>query len=233
MEKILKLGLNKLGRDLVVGDIHGCVKLLKKLLWKAGFDPAKDRLISVGDLVDRGSECVEAVRLIDEPWFFAVKGNHEELLLSAFGIGAGIAVHLVNGGGWFWEIEEDSVQEEIYVKLRDLPIAIEIETPDGKIGVVHAECPYDSWDDFVKHVTADTAEAEHAKEMALWARRKVKGKDSRLTLGVHKVICGHTILRDWSSVGNHMFIDTGGFNFGKMTMYDTKHHEIYQVDGND
>ena len=38
----------------VVGDLHGCYTLLMNELDKVSFDPARDLLISVGDLVDRG-----------------------------------------------------------------------------------------------------------------------------------------------------------------------------------
>ncbi len=43
----------------VVGDLHGCYTLLMNELDKVSFDPARDLLISVGDLVDRGAENVE------------------------------------------------------------------------------------------------------------------------------------------------------------------------------
>lgn len=42
--------------------------------------PACDRLFSVGDLVDRGEHAIDALALLDFPWFFAVKGNHEEVM---------------------------------------------------------------------------------------------------------------------------------------------------------
>ena len=45
---------NTKGRDFVVGDIHGELEMLKSELVKVGFDHSKDRLFSVGDMVDRG-----------------------------------------------------------------------------------------------------------------------------------------------------------------------------------
>jgi serine/threonine protein phosphatase 1 len=53
----------------VVGDLHGCYTLLMNELEKVSFDPARDLLISVGDLVDRGAENVECLDLITMPWF--------------------------------------------------------------------------------------------------------------------------------------------------------------------
>ena len=69
------------GRDFVVGDLHGHRRLFEFELEHLGFDPACDRVFSVGDLVDRGPHALETLRLIEEPWFHAVLGNHELALL--------------------------------------------------------------------------------------------------------------------------------------------------------
>ncbi|AXK34074.1 serine/threonine protein phosphatase [Streptomyces armeniacus] len=64
-------------RTVIVGDIHGCFDELRALLDKIGLRP-DDRLVSVGDLVDRGPAPGEVVRLFRErPNSFAVMGNHE------------------------------------------------------------------------------------------------------------------------------------------------------------
>ncbi len=65
----------------VVGDLHGCYTNLMKKLETIGFDTKKDLLISVGDLVDRGTENVECLELITFPWFRAVRGNHEQMMI--------------------------------------------------------------------------------------------------------------------------------------------------------
>lgn len=73
---------NTLGRDFVVGDLHGCVDVLRALLHDVRFDPARDRLFSVGDLVDRGPASEAALELLDRPWCHVVRGNHEEVPVS-------------------------------------------------------------------------------------------------------------------------------------------------------
>ena len=47
---------NRTGRDFVVGDVHGMFSALRELLAVAGFDDRRDRLFSVGDLIDRGPD---------------------------------------------------------------------------------------------------------------------------------------------------------------------------------
>ena len=51
------------GRDLVVGDVHGCFRTLDGALCELRFDTDSDRLFGVGDLVDRGPHSAEALAL--------------------------------------------------------------------------------------------------------------------------------------------------------------------------
>lgn len=65
-------------RTLVIGDIHGNYEALTQVLARAGFDPEKDRLISLGDVYDGHPEsgrCVEYLRKL--PHFIWCLGNHD------------------------------------------------------------------------------------------------------------------------------------------------------------
>ena len=75
--------VNKKGTDFFVGDIHGHYDLLIQTLKSIGFDNEKgDRLFSVGDIINRGPDSDKCIELLIQSWFFAVLGNHEDLLLS-------------------------------------------------------------------------------------------------------------------------------------------------------
>lgn len=64
-------------RTVIIGDIHGCFDELVELLEHIGLRD-DDRLVSVGDLVDRGPSPGDVVRLFRErPNSVAVMGNHE------------------------------------------------------------------------------------------------------------------------------------------------------------
>lgn len=52
--------------------------------------------------------------------------------------------HRVHGGGWLDACAGD-VRERIAACLSALPLAIEVETPSGVVGMVHADFPYDDW----------------------------------------------------------------------------------------
>lgn len=161
MSLLKRLPPNQLGRDFVIGDLHGAISCLDRLLEGLQFDTERDRLISVGDLVDRGPESLQCLELLNEPWFHCVLSNHEQMMLHAFEGGYTGTAWLANGGEWGikalndWDAQNhpDPAKRRIaspdstrlfalLQKVKELPYLITVEQRDGSIfHVIHAEFP--------------------------------------------------------------------------------------------
>ena len=71
-------------RTIIVGDIHGCVDEFDELLKTLSYDKESDRLILLGDLIDRGPDSVGMVRRARKMDLECVMGNHEHKFMKWF-----------------------------------------------------------------------------------------------------------------------------------------------------
>ena len=214
MKYLKRFARNEKGRDLIVGDVHGHFSRLQLALDRVAFDPAIDRLFSVGDLVDRGPECDQALDWLAKPWFHAVRGNHEDMAIRWPNGNMDARNYVANGGGWNVS-NPPEMSREFSEAFAALPVAMELETVSGLVGIVHADCPFKTWQEFAEVLEADELSGSMKKaifEVAMWscdrimAEASVDGVD-----GVRAVIVGHTPVQRMTSLGNVIYIDTGGW----------------------
>lgn len=91
-------------RTIIVGDIHGCYRELVKLLDKVKFDTSSDRIISLGDLMDRGKQSYEVfdffrhLRAEMGDRCIIIRGNHEQMLMDAAAVSYNAGLWKQNGG---------------------------------------------------------------------------------------------------------------------------------------
>lgn len=209
--RIKRFSINHQGRDFIVGDIHGCFDALNAELTRLRFAPDRDRLFAIGDLIDRGPGSDKVLSWLNQAWFHSCLGNHEEMILT-------VAPDSEEGRNWYqsyggdWWLGLDAVSRRtVLAAFADLPLAIELETAHGRVGLVHADIPKGmSWPTFLRLLEMGDAET---RSTALWGRSRIRRRRSSAVKGIDRVVCGHTITPDRKIAvkGNVWFIETGAF----------------------
>lgn len=205
-----ELPVNEQGRDFVVGDVHGRFDHLRFLMRAVQFDPRVDRMISVGDLVDRGPTEAEAPDWWAQPWFLATRGNHEQMIVDHHGqgeVGTPTDEQLQDKHEYFRD-------EGIRLRMaRGMPLALTVHTRQGRVGVVHANVPEDrTWDGFIKALRAGS---RMDVASALFSYRHGA---ARPVLGIEAVCVGHYPTPWRFTTGNVYQMDTGGPLIQQLTL---------------
>lgn len=203
--------INEVGCDFVVGDIHGCFDQLREALLSVDFYYDTDRLFCVGDLVDRGDQSEECLDWLDKPWFHTIRGNHEQMAIDYLAGANPADLYLYNGGSWFIGLPY-SEQRQIVDAFESLPIAMDIKTKAGLIGIVHAECPVADWLELEPALNGDRA-ALYVND-CMWDRTRYNQSITDIIENVSQIYVGHTPARDTKVLGNVNYIDTGAVFLG-------------------
>ncbi|MGB7756604.1 MAG: metallophosphoesterase [Salinisphaera sp.] len=247
VQRIQRLSPNTRGEDYVVGDIHGHFPMLEAALSHIGFDVHRDRLLSVGDLIDRGPESHRAADFLNQPWFFAVRGNHEQMMLDAVGGDAvdpaARALWYQNGGRWFDEVSEDEAPL-LLSAVAELPYVLAVELANGRqIGLVHADVPAASWPATTAAI-ADAAAESSILQHTVWSRERAGAVQSRVdgrrprgiidVAGIDRVFFGHTPMPAAIACGNTRWLDTGVFlPQGRLSIAAASDDRLWSFAGDD
>lgn len=206
---------NLKGNDWVMGDLHGCLELFNTALKDIEFNPEVDRMFSVGDLVDRGPNSIECLDLLNQPWFHAVKGNHEDMMLGVHRANWPKDNYIANGGSWFFQVR-DSTKDAAARLVEKLPLVIVIDHASGKrFNIVHAEMPL---------TDKDIDEGIMWPDSFIWSRTLIKSSRQPgyewklLKEGLSPTFVGHTVLDQPEILESHIFIDTGAVFSGRLTL---------------
>lgn len=214
---IKKLKKNTTGTDYFVGDIHGCYEQLMEALEKIKFNPDVDRLISVGDLVNRGPDSVKCLNLLKETWFHAVFGNHEDMMIKSFRHEWSTYNYVQNGGKWFFHLPYEEQEQLVLLADAKMTLVIEVETDIGIIGVIHANAP-DDWQKYHRLNNDEDFFDDNLVEDTIWGRRRIYGGQDGRVNGIDYVIVGHTPVVDVTVLDNIVYIDTGAVYDGSLTI---------------
>lgn len=213
------LSRNTQGNDLVIGDVHGQRATFERLLDKVGFSPDRgDRILLLGDVIDRGPDSPGMLSWLQRDGVYCIRGNHEQLMIEALD-GNKLMEELWvghNGGGWASELGPGAL-EGWRRALNSLPVALEVDVPQGKMVLVHAE---------VSETTPWWATRKWLEEgdrtaliRSIWSKSRVWNRSER-DAGVPDVwrtFHGHVALKKFIQVGNMRWIDRGA---GHASSYD-------------
>ncbi len=209
-------------KTFVVGDIHGCLHMLKRLLDEIPWRPGRDRLIFVGDCIDRGSHSKGVVdRILGlirmDPKVTCLLGNHEAMLLDYL---AGIdpEVYLANRGGTTlrnYQAEKPAgegpmVPPDHMAFYRSLKPVLDLE----RYYVVHAG--------FRPGIEIERQSVEDM----IWIREPFISSDYDFG---KKVIFGHTPFSRPLIMENKIGIDTGAVYGNRLTCIELPEERFYSV----
>ncbi|MBX8492162.1 metallophosphoesterase [Pseudomonas cichorii] len=211
MNSFRHFDINVVGRDFAVGDIHGHFARLQGVLDEIGFDKVIDRLFCTGNLIDRGPQSHLSVEWLEQPWFFSVQGSHEALAIEHVeGQPLDYQKYVANGASWFLELSDEK-QLHFAERFYRMPLALEVETADGLIGIVHACCPLPTWDLMSAVVREELPGLSQLRKSCLWSRMRLRSGDTSGIPDLRALIVGHTLVRQPEVLGNVFHIDTGGW----------------------
>jgi serine/threonine protein phosphatase 1 len=206
---ILYLEKNDIGHDFIVGDIHGRLSALQKLLDKVCFDTDRDRLFCVGDMIDCGEDSMGVLKLAkNSPWFYTTIGNHEDMLLSylnhRISLYHGTGDFIANGGYWINEHKDRLVHilDEYVPWILNLPYVIHVDSNNPGASykasqgfcVIHAGSAGSSWENL-----HDPCWVWDNRDLLTWDRnigqQGLLLEEVGLPPNCTPIYCGHTPVR--------------------------------------
>jgi serine/threonine protein phosphatase 1 len=218
---------------IAVGDIHGRFDLLSLLVDRVR--DSQSTLIFLGDMIDRGPQDVEVLTLIQDmvldPDKFglnavhALKGNHEEMFVSAVGDSWGLMDWVRNGGA-----EGKIAELKPFVNwVRDLPLFMIVgDTLFVHAGVFPGEDPQ------------ETIRRGQGQKL-MWMREPFLTHGAELwkwTNKINRVVHGHTVTVFERALGgveglplvhkDRVNIDTGAVFTSVLTSYNATKNTFWQ-----
>ncbi|MDF2563716.1 MAG: serine/threonine protein phosphatase [Massilibacillus sp.] len=214
-----------MNRIIAIGDIHGEYEAFIKLLHDVKYDYKNDKLILLGDYIDRGKqskEVLDKVMSLVSNGAIALLGNHEDMMIDSF-INDNYHLWHSNGGDKTHKQLNDKIVYKYLHFIKSLPISYEL---DGFF-FCHAGV------DFSKPIK------QQSKDDLLWIRDEyIFNKNTTDKV----VVSGHTpvqMIKQALSIKpestpiygeDKIFLDTGVAYGGRLTAMDVLTKQYWQVE---
>lgn len=202
----------------VIGDVHGCLPLLERLLEQV---PADHRTILVGDYIDRGEHSAEVLRYLRErPDLTCLMGNHESMLLQFLQNPCAVGGRWLRNGGLqtlasfgIRGARPQMTKEELTACCGQLQAEM---GPALTAWVSGLETSVLSGNVLAVHAGADPGLApdRQPEDTLLWGHREFFRSPRQDGIWV---VHGHTIVRTPAAEHGRIAIDTGAFATGVLS----------------
>jgi len=198
-------------KTFVIGDIHGEFPLLIELMNDLPIDWDNDRIVFLGDYIDRGNFIKETINYLSQIKGDVVflRGNHEDMFLKYL-VGKDMELYLLNGG------KKTLSQIDDLIWLKDFIMKTQIYFEDENYFYIHGGLEDRSIEDNIRYCDP---------EDLLWIRDDFI--ESRYDWG-KKIVFGHTIFETPLIEDNKIGIDTGAYINGVITCIELPSEKIYQ-----
>jgi len=166
-----------------IGDLHGCLDPLKRLLDKVHFEPGRDKVWFVGDLVNRGPQSLDTLRFVKDLGDDAVSvlGNHDLHLLAVIN-----GIRHTGGRDTLDDILNADDLDDLTHWLRHLPLLHRNEELD--VTMVHAGI-HPKWDlTLAKDMASEVEKALRSDNYVEFLQRMYGNKPAKWSnkLGKHR-----------------------------------------------
>lgn len=215
---------------IVVGDVHGCLDELRRLLTASGFSPG-ERLVLAGDLVAKGPDSQGVVQLAREAGAEAVLGNHDDHVLRARAVARGELPAPSKGVRAEHQRVADELTRPDWKYLETLPLFLRLgpeQAGGADTVVVHAGA--------VPGVPFDEQRPEHLISMRSIddqgePTKRIEGRPwAKVWPGPEPIVFGHDAVRGLQQYPFALGLDTGCVYGKRLTAIRLPERRLISVD---
>lgn len=207
-----------------IGDIHGCLNKLQRLINKLPVNNEIDILVFIGDYIDRGGFSKEVIDYVIELHdkfknIIFLSGNHEQMFINYLA-GTEEEMYLHNGGR--------ATLISYGISPASSPAERKAAIPANHLNFFRSLLPYYETDAYI-FVHAGLMPGLSLQQQTihdlLWIRQEFISSDYDFG---KRIIFGHTPLKSPLIESNKIGIDTGAFSGGKLTCVELPEVKIHQ-----
>lgn len=217
-------------RVFALTDVHGQLSLLIELLNKVNFDENKDKLITIGDTINRGTHSYETFDMLSKVKNVThIMGNHELSLIRAFdkhwGSFDSKGIDTGKNEEWQNKVPIEALRKTIKRYTKNAAYAGTILLDNGTtFGICHGDPVYERWEpEAIANLGKDKLKAMICNR-ARFTKLNPNQYQGYID-GVDWTLHGHTVNEEITVFKNSIYLDVGAGS-------TTKHKKLAILDLN-